>query len=449
MQRGTITAPRPAGPPGPAGAGATATTAPPRHRSLDGLRGVAALVVLASHLCLVSPALTWAYLDPTFVPRGTAAWWASFSPAHLLWAGTEAVYVFFVLSGFVLALPFAGRARRVPGWAGYYPRRLVRLYLPVAAAVGLAALSMALVPRRFPADASLWLRAHVPALDAAAVRDDVLLVERPGTSITALWSLRFEVLFSLALPLVVWAGRRLPRLALAKAAALLAALFVFADDGVVAPAYLPMFGLGALMAFERERLRALGRAVDRPRCRRAAWAALTAGALLLVNSHWTVWGATTDPAELALLLPLARVLGVVGACLILFVAVEGPARWLESRPAQWLGSRSFSLYLVHEPIGVALAALLGGTPPVWASLAVAAPVALVVAEAFHRLVERPSHRLSRWVGARVDRRVRVEGRVDGRVRVDGGRRAAAAPVHPLPVSSGRGDPVHQALREPA
>jgi peptidoglycan/LPS O-acetylase OafA/YrhL len=44
--------------------------------------------------------------------------------------------VFFVLSGFVLTLPFlSGR----PIWPAYYARRLIRLFLPVWASILLAA----------------------------------------------------------------------------------------------------------------------------------------------------------------------------------------------------------------------------------------------------------------------------------------------------------------------
>lgn len=64
----------------------------------------------------------------------SATWWLAFTPVHLVWAGTEAVLVFFVLSGFVLAGPLPQRARR-DRWATWYASRLVRLYLPVWASL--------------------------------------------------------------------------------------------------------------------------------------------------------------------------------------------------------------------------------------------------------------------------------------------------------------------------
>lgn len=79
----------------------------PRVRALDGIRGLAAVVVVVHHTFLVSPLLANPYQNPYDVRPGTIAWWATYTPLHLFWDGTEAVFVFFVLSGFVLSLPLA------------------------------------------------------------------------------------------------------------------------------------------------------------------------------------------------------------------------------------------------------------------------------------------------------------------------------------------------------
>ncbi|HEX2053186.1 MAG TPA: acyltransferase [Actinomycetota bacterium] len=382
----------------------SAPGAPPRgrYRSLDGVRGLAAFAVVVCHCFLTIPALAQAYVDPNVMDRTSPSGIAAFSPLHVAWAGTEAVYLFFVLSGFVLTLPFA-RANPA-SWAGYYPKRILRLYLPVWAAFVLAFAGLSLFPREFPAEASLWLHAHVPALPARAIVDDLLLYRGPGLSNSALWSLRFEVLFSLLLPVYVFAGRKLPKLNVLKAVLLMAAVLGYSGTGLSARFFLPMFGFGCLMAIERERLANLGEAIDRLRFGRAVWWAVTLAALLLLNSYWTVRGMTSDPSALAFWVPVSRGLIVAGACLAIFAAVAGPARWLETAPLQWLGTRSFSLYLVHEPIVVSAAVALGGTPTLPVILAVAVPISLAVAEVFYRVVERPSQRLGRLVSQRVETR---------------------------------------------
>ena len=81
-------------------------TPPPRDRALDGLRGVAALVVLAGHLLVstVTP-LANGILSVGTTDVSAPAWALLYTPLHVFWAGTEAVTVFFVLSGYVLSLP--------------------------------------------------------------------------------------------------------------------------------------------------------------------------------------------------------------------------------------------------------------------------------------------------------------------------------------------------------
>jgi peptidoglycan/LPS O-acetylase OafA/YrhL len=68
-----------------------------RYTQLDSLRGLAACTVVFCHATNVLPAV---YDDPG------RAWWLTETPLGLLRAGSAAVDFFFVLSGFVLALPF-------------------------------------------------------------------------------------------------------------------------------------------------------------------------------------------------------------------------------------------------------------------------------------------------------------------------------------------------------
>ena len=360
-----------------------------RLPSLDGLRGVAALVVAFSHVLHTGvPGLVGtseaAYPDQRFPGFG---WWLSETPLRLTWAGSAAVIVFFVLSGFVLALPFLR-----PGSfdaRGYYPRRLLRLYLPVWGALALAALLSLAVERTRSAGASWFLNGHAMPLSAHEAAEAALLVGDPATYslLTVIWSLEWEVLFSLALPLYLLAARWAARhgVSWALAAASLALVAVAGDRGA---GFLACFMLGAVMAFERARVARVAAAVSDSRALRVLLP--VAAALALAPMWWLGRSAAAVAfgAALAVLLalthePLRRVLG-----------------W---RAVQWLGTRSFSLYLVHEPVVVALGFLMGGTPPPALFVIVALAAALVVADAFLRVVEGPAHALSRDIGRRLGR----------------------------------------------
>jgi peptidoglycan/LPS O-acetylase OafA/YrhL len=114
-----------------------------------------------------------------------------------------------------------------------------------------------------------------------------------------------------------------------------------------------------------------------------------------------------------------RAVVAAGACIaVALPLLLGSLRsFLETPVMQWAGSRSFSLYLVHEPIVVAAAFALGGTASVVLVAALAVPVALVAAEGFFRVAERPMHRWSRAFGQWVEARVSGGAAVSRRSRV--------------------------------
>ena len=146
---------------------------------LDGLRGVAAISVLALH-----------FPDHTF--------WDIVPGAYL------AVDLFFVLSGFVLAHAFEQKLRDGMNWAAFMRQRIIRLYplyvLGTGALIGLAVLNGALAGQSTP-------RGFVPTAVLAAL----FLPTVPAFSSAApflypfnfpAWSLLFELfanaLFALA-----------------------------------------------------------------------------------------------------------------------------------------------------------------------------------------------------------------------------------------------------------
>lgn len=297
----------------------------------------------------------------------------------MYWTGGAAVFVFFVLSGFVLSLPFL---RATPkSWRSYYPARLVRLYLPVWGAVALATVIIIVVPRDAQPGQSSWVSAHDGPFDLSTVLGDLTLV---GTSFnnSALWSLKYEVTFSLLLPLYLLVAGRLQNVLPAIAAAL--AALVICGAGAASfnswMIYMPMFAMGVLMAVHRLRLLAIA-----GRTPSWAWAVIWAVALPLL---WMpIAGIHRPPSVL------------VGASLAVFIGLGCPVviRVAETRVVQMLGTLSFSLYLVHEPIVVTLTYLWPTFQGV-GLLVLALPLSLAVAWAFFRLVESPAHGLSKAIG---------------------------------------------------
>jgi peptidoglycan/LPS O-acetylase OafA/YrhL len=365
-----------------------------RDAGLDGLRGVAACVVVLGHVLVASSAelangqlIPGGNLDPTVNSV------LLYTPLHLFWAGREAVVVFFVLSGFVLA---AGPARGRPFEAArYYPHRLLRLYLPVWGALLLAWGAHLLV--RGDVGGTWWLDAHTDGLSTHAAIQDVFLLGGAGTFalLGVLWSLHWEVVFSLLLPLFLllgWTARR----ALWVGVALAVAVMLIGGRDHQWAQFLPSFMLGTLLAFGWEDLAALrGRRLVTPALVLVSVLGLTAPWWIRLNT-WVVTGHREDAAD-----RIALVLTALGACaaLLLPLMVGRARELLEARPVHYLGTRSFSLYLVHEPVVVVAAFALGGSPTTLALAVTALPAALLLTEGFYRLVERPSHLFARRVGA--------------------------------------------------
>lgn len=355
-------------------------TAGTRITQLDGLRGVASLVVVIHHVLLLEPALAVAYVGgEVAVPP-----WArllTVTPLHLLWDGPAAAVVFFVLSGFVLTRPLLkDRMVDLSWWLAYYPQRLTRLYVPTWCSVLVALAWIWLFPRR-PVGSG-WLAGHAEPWQQGVVPDLTLLWgSSPNNSV--LWSLQWEVWFSLLLPVFValaLLGRRFPWLVGGGALALLYVGGLKLD--IEALAYLPTFLLGALLATNFERVLS--------HVTRGRQPLLLLAGLGLLNLPW--WPVHV-PAR-----PAVQALG--GVLVVVALLGEGPVSTFLRRPAvQWLGSRSFSLYLTHEPMVVSLGNLGLHDPAL--TLLVCIPLSLALAEAFFRLCERPSHRLSRGVAARV------------------------------------------------
>jgi peptidoglycan/LPS O-acetylase OafA/YrhL len=380
---------------------AGAAAGAPRLRSLDGLRGAAALVVVVHHALLLFPALAGVYYPgrrAEVLPPFSDA--LAYSPLHLVWAGTESVYLFFVLSGLVLTLPVLAR----PGfdWLAYYPRRLVRLYGPVVAAVLLGALTIVLVPRSNDDLFGPWVVRRPNAYTPEAFLDDLTLVTGSSGRISPLWSLQWEVLFSLLLPVYLLLLAPARRLDGWRAGALLALSAVGAATSTQTLFYLPIFGLGVLTALNWRTLE--DRAQRWTAGRRWVWPLVLVVAVLLTTARWNVTGLGVDP-------PLASrlaFLALPGVWLLVVAAAFCPAlrALCETAFLQWAGRVSFSLYLVHEPILLAARFLTAPASP-WLAIALGVPVAVVVAVLFERLVESRFHRLAQRVGRAVKARRRV------------------------------------------
>jgi peptidoglycan/LPS O-acetylase OafA/YrhL len=372
-----------------------------RLRSLDGLRGVAALVVLVHHSSLLLPAFSATYGDGTSLPpTGSLIWWLSYSPLKLLTAGGEAVIVFFVLSGVVLTLPVL----RAPtfDWVAYFPQRVIRLWLPVLGSVVVAAVLILLVPQ-IPFEApGTWLSTFstpspqlVQFIDAANLFDHGSVAFHVNNP---LWSLAWELVFSLALPIFVLVAIVVKRWWIPALIVLVLITAVGRWFALEPLDFLPSFMIGALIAVKSGDVQRLAANINKLRSRHLIWAVITvAGALLLIAS----WLPSPLLPVMGNAVQLLNALTPVGAALIVIACMGWSALngLLSARPVQWAGRISFSLYLTHVPVLIFTTYLLRGI-----DLRIVIPVgitfAIIVGAAFYLVIESRCHALARTTGKR-------------------------------------------------
>ena len=365
-----------------------------RLTALDGLRGLAAVVVLFHHALYTNPDFPGAP-GAGHAPVGSAMWWISYTPLKLATAGVESVIVFFVLSGLVVTLPVV--RRRGFDWVAYFPRRVVRLMVPVAASVVLAAAWVAAIPQVSPQPSGTWLSSSsTPNFSWEYIVKAIDLLGGDGQINNPLWSLRWELAFSLLLPVFAIAALAVRKWWIGGLALACALTWLGARAGSGELEYLPAFFVGAVIAVRLDVVRNAAARINTRWFRHPLWAGLTVGSALLLIAPWLVGPGVGEIPELDPVLKGLVPLAAAG----LVVATLGwkPLRIVfESRPLQFLGAISFSLYLVHVPIILFSTYLFAGQA--WyVPLLFAIPFAVLVAVAFRWLIEKRSHGWSKAVG---------------------------------------------------
>lgn len=394
-----------------------ATRGVERIESLDGLRGVAALVVVLCHSLLIVPAFSASIVEGAEPAFGTPEWAILRTPLRVFTMGADAVMVFFVLSGFVLTLGFIGRSMTPRFVGSYLARRIVRLYVPVWGSLVLA-LVLATAVARDTGATSAWLASHQDPTARSFASDMILLFGTSNLN-SPLWSLIWEVWFSLLLPLI-WVILRAVRVERwwLLAAALLVAMSCLAEFPEVRQLlplahitggllrYLPVFCLGMILALKVSTLRNWYARAGRAG-RAVSWGVVAL--LLLIQALYEPFAAS--PPLVSGEFWILSLLGSTGIVALAIVSRRAGG-FFSSPSVMFFGRRSFSLYLVHEPIIVASALLVGaaGWFPWVALLPVVYALIILVTMAFYRWVEKPSIDLSRAAGRafRSSSRVTVE-----------------------------------------
>lgn len=372
-----------------------------RFAALDALRGIASASVFFSH---IHGALLFGHRA-----------WIDLTPAYFLWAGSEAVILFFVLSGFVLSnRALAGKPQ---GYATFLVGRFVRIggpYLVVTAACMLAVTML-----------STWGFSASPRLpwamsfDWPLVLEHVLMVGNFNSLAfnDVTWTLTHELRFALLFPVFLIVIRtRMPFVLLGALLVLSlvsgAGLAWMGDPSLgyrtayaYTAHYLIMFAMGGLLFRHMDAITARWLAMPAARRKLLVLAALSTYAyarLIYMVPQQLHWAGLSVFNRI-----LSEDMVALASCVLMLAALTARSwqRWLHAPALQYLGKVSFSLYLVHLPVMKFWFTVLPSASPILVILGIV-PTVVLLTHVVHRFIEVPAQRLARDWGAKVA--VRIE-----------------------------------------
>ncbi len=374
------------------------------YHSLDGLRGLAALSVVFLHYALAfAPFLVGYELTQRHTPLDHAV---ATTPLQLPIAGNFAVCIFFVLSGFVLSIKFF-KTRESSVLTSSAARRFFRLFIPAFGSVLLAYAVVKLggiyAHQAGIAGESRWFQLHwnFPAHIGQALFQGVYGIWFGSMNFKTsynpvLWTMHYELFGSfLVFMFMALFGKAKNRW-----------IFYAAFGLIFLKGYYLAFvaGMAICDAFInspdiKEKLSS-----------KALWLALPVGLVLGTWTTDTVYPTVYKHIGLPFFTtPEVQVLAHTIGAIIMVLAVlriSVLANLLSTRPLQYLGRISFSLYLTHFVVMSSLASYLfmriepayGYKVAILVVPLLGIGISLALAGAYTKWVDEPSIMLSRRIG---------------------------------------------------
>jgi peptidoglycan/LPS O-acetylase OafA/YrhL len=344
-----------------------------RFHELDAMRGLAALLVVLSH-----------FKDMFYHGTIVTGWRKVVS--YPFNAGHESVMFFFLLSGFVLSLPYLRGNPQT--YSVFIRKRILRIYGPYLGALLISLACCSIWHGQFKEYGWWASRTWALPVSVKTVVNHLLFIGNYdyGMYNTAFWSLVYEMRISIIFPLLFLLTRKLRTSGsiLFIIACTVAGARLLESKTWVTVEYVGVFAIGILMAKHLKMLSA-------------------------AYLHLPLTGKTAYAVALFLIYEVAHRSSSLGDIPIVIFAAGGivlcmnsrsVGSFLRTRYAVFLGRISYSLYLVHGTVLFAMAAMLKDkvSPPVFFLLFV--PTAILLSWGFYVAVESPFMVMSRNVGRR-------------------------------------------------
>lgn len=362
----------------------------PRYQELDSLRGLAAFSVMLSHFMLIIPASIITKI-------------IEFGPTRIFVAGSEAVVLFFILSGFVLSIPFYNNKNI--GIRTFLIKRFLRIYLPYYFAIFLAILLSQIVYKDRIDVLSDWFNSPWSNdISLSLILSHVFLIGSfPNANLDpVIWSLVHEMRVSLIFPFLMMLLYRL-NLKMCICMAFLLSIISFLlylllskpnNDFIQTIHYLSLFIIGAILSKYRNSLISIMQGFTK--IFKILWIvfgmfmylyAKPAYALKLILGHRDSFLATIVDSWCV----------TIGASIIILFSLSSNtfSKFLLRKPLYFLGKISYSLYLYHCIVLLTLTHLLYSEISIWFIWTIALLVSLIISALSYYSIEKASINLGK------------------------------------------------------
>ncbi len=389
-----------------------------RIHSLDSIRGVSSVIVVIFHCVISFPLFYNAYNYQEFKNGFVEV--LTNSPLHTFWAGPEAVLVFFVLSGFVLSLPFLKDGKDGPTYGRYVVKRICRIYIPyIVLMIFYTILITSLSDyRNMDMLSATFNNRWDHPITLKAVVSAVFMMDYDLANINGVvWSLIHEMRISIIFPIIIYFVKILDwklflplglglSLLTNDASAHIAQTYLTGNAAWILSSfgntmyYVPFFIIGA--GFAKYRTAVCARIIQLKGLLKLLLLFLS---VVLINFKWVFYGLqiysinNSNPKALTVTTDWITALGIV--LLFAFVLSSAKAEWfLTRRIFIWLGKISYSLYLVHVAVIMLCARYLSAVIPLQAAILAAPLIALPIASVAYKFIEKPAMELGKRLTAK-------------------------------------------------
>lgn len=361
-----------------------------RIEPLDALRGFAALtVVIAHYLAIFSGTQIPEFQRIDSIKRALGL-----TPLSMFWASSQAVLVFFILSGFVLTLMLQNRTQ---SYADYIIRRTLRLWIPYIVSIAVGAFLVWLIGSEPIPELGQWINKFygVEITWQSLLGHLFFIGHYPTDEFNfVVWTLQHEMRISLIMPLLIpflatRSGLKFGGILLMSAVSIPLVHFLrrtpFSDLHTYALTthYLLFFAIGVLLALYREKIQMWFNNQSSMR-KTVGLVAILLLYSCLPNLVRKLTGLNVGLFFEWLLIPGTTLLMIYTLC-------SRRMRLILMHPLfAYLGKISFSLYLYHGVLLVAAIQLFYGKVPIVPLLSVCLVLTFVVSTVMYYLVERPS-----------------------------------------------------------